>query len=293
VFDNATDADVLRPYLPVAGVARVLITSNRQSVAELGEPVGVDVFMPGEAAAFLASRTGLADPSGAEELAVELGYLPLALAQAAAVIRGQHLAYKMYLERLRALPVAAYLTRGPGQPYPHGVADAILLSLQTVQAGDRSGVCAGVMELLSVLSAAGVRRDLLHAAGQVGALGGGSGTGLGAAVMDEALGRLAEGSLLAFNLDGQVVIVHRLVLRVVRDRLVQQGRLAAVCRTAAAVLDARAGALRGSQDRAAVRDVPEQVTALWQAAAGLAGSPVSWRRTCWGRGSGRCITSAS
>ena len=126
----------------------------------------------------------------------------------------------------------------------------MLLSLQAVRAGDRAGACGGVMEVLSVLSAAGVRRDLLHAAGQAGALAGGSGTGLGAAVVDEALGRLAEGSLLAFSLDGQAVIAHRLVLRVVRDRLAQQGRLAAVCRAAASVLDARARALAGSPDRA-------------------------------------------
>ena len=44
-----------------------------------------------------------------------------------------------------------------------------------------------------------------------------------------------------------------------------------MCRAAAAVLDARARALAGSLDRLAVRDIPEQVTALWQAAAGLAG----------------------
>ena len=59
-------------------------------------------------------------------------------------------------------------------------------------------------------------------------------------MVDEALGRLAEWSLLAFSLDGQAVIAHRLVLRVVRDTLAQQGRLAAVCRAAASVLDARA-----------------------------------------------------
>ena len=105
VFDNAADPDVLRPYLPAAGAARVLITSNRQSVADLGTEVGVEVFTPDEAAAFLAGRTGLADPAGAGELAAELGFLPLALAQAAAVIRGQHLGYGTYLERLRALPV--------------------------------------------------------------------------------------------------------------------------------------------------------------------------------------------
>jgi tetratricopeptide (TPR) repeat protein len=272
VFDNATDPDLLRPYLPAAGRARVLITSNRQSVADLGSPVGVEVFTLAEALAFLAGRTGLTDPAGAGELAGELGFLPLALAQAAAVIRGQHLAYGTYLERLHAMPTAEYLRRGPGQPYPHGVAEAVLLSLDAVRADDAVGVCAGVLEVLSVLSPAGVRRDLLHAAGQAGVLASG-GEPLSGVVVDEALGWLAEWSLLAFSLDGQAVTAHRLVLRVVRDILVQQGRLAALCRAAASVLDARAGALAGSADRAAVRDVPEQVTALWQAATGLAGGP--------------------
>ena len=77
-------------------------------------------------------------------------------------------------------------------------------------------------------------------------------------------------SLLTFSLDGQTVIAHRLVMRVVRDGLSRRGRLAAVCRAAASVLDARAEALAGSQDRPAVRDIPEQVTALRENAAGLA-----------------------
>jgi tetratricopeptide (TPR) repeat protein len=123
-----------------------------------------------------------------------------------------------------------------------------------------------VLELLCVLSAAGVRRDVLHAAGRAGALGA---AGAGAVVVDEALGRLAEWSLLAFSVDGQPVLAHRLVLRVVREQLMEQARLGAACRAAAGVLDARAGALAGSQDRLAVRDVPEQVAALQQAAAGL------------------------
>jgi Tetratricopeptide repeat len=268
VFDNASDADLLRPYLPAGGGARVLVTSNRSSVAELGEPVGVEVFTPDEAVAFLAVRTGLSDPAGAASLAAELGFLPLALAQAAAVIRGQRLGYGTYLERLRALPVAGYLTRQDGQPYPHGVAEAVLLSLEAVQAGDRAWACAGVLELLCVLSAAGVRRDLLHAAGQACVLG--DGAALGEASVDEALGRLAEWSLLAFSVDGQAATAHRLVLRVVRERLAQQGRLAEVCQGAAPVLAAYASALVGSEDRLAVRDVPEQVAALQQTAAGLA-----------------------
>jgi hypothetical protein len=44
VFDNATDPAVLRPFIPAAGAARVIITSNQQSVANLGAFVPVDVF---------------------------------------------------------------------------------------------------------------------------------------------------------------------------------------------------------------------------------------------------------
>ena len=271
VFDNATDADVLRLYVPAGGKGRVLITSNRQSVANLGTSVAVEVFTEEEALAFLTDRTGLADPAGAAAVAGELGCLPLALAQAAAVIAAQHLAYGTYLERLQARPVGKYLTRDAGQPYPHGVAEAVLLSLDAVRAGDKGGVCAGVLELMAVLSAAGVRRDLLHQAGQAGVLSRRKRRSkVSAGVVDGTLARLAEASLLAFSLDGQAVIAHRLVLRVIRDRLARQGRLAGACRDAATVLDARAGALAGSLDRAAVRDIPEQVAALQEHAVGCA-----------------------
>jgi len=268
VFDDAADADVLRPFVPAGGAARVLITSNRRSVANLGTSVGVEVFTEEEALAFLTRRTGLADPAGAAAVAAELGCLPLALAQAAAVIAGQRLGYATYLERLRALPVDEYLIREAGQPYPHGVAEAVLLSLDAVRAGDRAGVCAGVLEIMSVLSAAGVRRDLLHQAWQAGVLSRRKRRSkVSAGVVDGALARLAEASLLAFSLDGQAVSAHRLVLRVIRDALARQQRLAAVCRDAAAVLEMRAEALDGSQDRVAVRDIAEQVTALQDHAA--------------------------
>ena len=64
VFDNATDAELLRPFLPAAGQCRVIITSNQQAVANLGAGVPVDVFTKGEALTFLAARTGQADAAG-------------------------------------------------------------------------------------------------------------------------------------------------------------------------------------------------------------------------------------
>jgi tetratricopeptide (TPR) repeat protein len=267
VFDNVTDADVLRPYIPAVGAAQVLVTSSQQSVADLGTSVGVEVFSPSEALAFLQDRTGLADPAGAEALAAELGFLPLALAQAAAVIARQRLGYDTYLERLRGLPVQEYLTRGPGQPYPHGVAEAVLLSLEAVRIGDTGPVCSSVLQFMGVLSEDGVHRDLLHAAVHEGVLANRrSGIMLAEAAVDEALGRLAGQSLLTFSMDGRAVAAHRLVLRVVRDSLPQHERLATVVR-AAGVLEARARTLVGSQDRRAIRDIPDQVTALRRAAA--------------------------
>ena len=274
VFDNAADPADLLPFLPAAGAARVLVTSNERAVGELGVGVAVDVFTWEEALAFLAGRTGSPDAAGARLLAGELGRLPLALAQAAAVIAAQHLDYPAYLARLRAKPVDQLLLRTGTSEYPHGLAAAVLLALDAVRAGDGSGVCGTVMDLASVLSAAGVPRAVLHAAGQAGALSkeNEAAGGVGPEVVDEAVGRLAGSSLLTFSTDGATVTAHRLVMRVIRERLARQGRLAAACQAAATVLQARAGSLQQAwQDRLARRDLVEQILAVHEHAAVFSG----------------------
>ena len=59
VLDDVSDPEAVRPFIPVGGTARVLITSNRQSAASLGSLVPVDVFSADEASVFLAERTGV------------------------------------------------------------------------------------------------------------------------------------------------------------------------------------------------------------------------------------------
>jgi len=283
VFDNAADPDFLRPFLPAAGAARVLVTSDERPVGGLGAGLAVDVFTEPEALAFLAGRTGSTDAAGARVLAGELGRLPLALAQAAAVIAAQHLDYPTYLARLRAKPVEELLQRESAGRYPRGLAAAVLLALDAVRAGDGTGVCGVVMDLVSVLSAAGVPRAVLHAAGQAGVLGGPEQAGepeqaggVPPEVVDEALGRLAGSSLLTFSTGGGTVTAHRLVMRVIRERLARQERLAAACQAAADALDARAGSLEQAwQDRPARRDLVEQILAVHEHAAPFAGEPGS------------------
>ena len=271
VFDNAADPDGLRPFLPAGGSARVLITSSQPSAAGLGATVGVGVFCPGEALAFLAERTGLADAAGAAALARELGYHPLALAVAGSAIAAQHLAYATYLNRLRATPAYRYTAREERQSFPCGAARAVMLTLGTVQTGDRAGVCTGIMELTAVLSAAGVRRELLRDAGQAGVLTTGlHQTRVSAGLVNRALAALVERSLVSLSLDGETVTVHGLVMRVVLDGMAGRKRFGAVCRDAACVLDERAKALVTSTDHLAVRDVAEQVMALQETTIGSA-----------------------
>ena len=107
----------------------------------------------------------------------------------------------------------------------------MLLALGNVRAGDLGGACGAVMDLVAVLSAAGVRRSLIHAAAREGLAGrDGPVPALAAEVADRVLARLAGVSLLTFSVDGSAVSAHRLVMRVIRENLAAGGALTTVCR---------------------------------------------------------------
>ena len=186
------------------------------------------------------------------------------------MIAAQHLPYATYLDRLRRLPVSDLLVAEDAGQYRHGVAAAILLSLDGVRAAEDGPACTAVMDLLAVLSPAGVRRSLIHAAAGEGLAGrDGVLAAVGPEVTDRVLARLAGASLLTFSLDGSVVTAHRLVMRVIRDNLAATSTLTTACEAAAQLLNGQAQSMRESwhEDRAATRDLVEQVMALAESAA--------------------------
>jgi tetratricopeptide (TPR) repeat protein len=270
VLDNAVSADVLRPFVPAAGHAQVVVTSSRASLAALGVPVPVDVFTEAQAVGFLGERTGLEDEAGALGLARELGCLPLALGQAAAVIAGQRLAYAVYLQRLAAVTLAGHLARPEEDPYPHGTAEAITLAVQAAGRDDPGGLAGQLLDVIALLSPAGVSRTVLSAVGGDPADGAGPAEA-GPEAVDGALGRLASWSLVAWSVDGSAVVAHRLVMRVARERAAADNTLAAAAGRAigalGAVLPAQEDAWRHP---ALMQEFIQQVTAL---AANLDASP--------------------
>ena len=128
-----------------------------------------------------------------------------------------------------------------------------------------------MMELVAVLSPAGVRRSLLNEAARQNVLirYGQSGE-LSAEVVDRALAMLTGASLLTFSLDGSSVSAHRLVTRVIREQLAGRDALTAVCAAATLLLRALADSLESTwhENRPAVRDLVEQIVALWESSAG-------------------------
>lgn len=252
VLDDAADPDLVRPWLPAAG-ATVVITSTRHGFDDLATVIEVGVFTDEESLSLLGARTTLDDPSNARSLAEEVGHLPLALAQSAAVIRRQRLTYPEFLHRLRMLPVQDYLSRRSGDPYPVGAAAAILLSFASVERDDPRATA--LIEVLALLSPAGVARELVRGMGTP-------------AEIDDLLGLLAEASLLSFGIDGATVIMHRFVQRVARDRARMSERLAAAASSAARLLidtlEAQAHSVRAVEE---LDGLGRQISALWTAVA--------------------------
>ena len=85
IYDNAIDAGSVRPYLPLSGLARVLVTSNAPAWRAIATLVEIAVWPKDIGADYLIARTGREkERAEAEVLSETLGGLPLAHEQAAA-----------------------------------------------------------------------------------------------------------------------------------------------------------------------------------------------------------------
>jgi tetratricopeptide (TPR) repeat protein len=223
VFDNLTDRKHLSDLRLRPAAATVVVTAADQAAVPFPRSaprIEVGALTEQQAQDYLTAGARLDDQAapGAARVAERLGRLPLALAQAAGVVRLRRgddpgYDYAAYLADLDTPPQDRAPVFELGAGYPPDAARAILLAHDTAieAAADRRRLVADIITALAFLDPAGVHRTHLAAL-----------TADGPAGDDDlawALGLLEGVCLVARRQDGQTVVMHRLVSRVIRHRL--------------------------------------------------------------------------
>lgn len=257
VLDDAAGLALVREWLPQPGSAQVVVTSNRRTFGWLGEQLELDVFTSAQARDLLTECTGLRPNGMAVEVAKAVGHHPLALMLAGAVIAGERLSYREYVDRLAVLPTDDVLGAYEGDPYPRSMSDAIWLSLEAVER--RAPGARSLTELVAVLSASGVARSLLAPPNL---------DEPARAARSRLLGILLDASLLTYREDGQTIVMHPLTRRVVGERAARDSRLVAAVGEAIALLGSQFRTLAGEWTRQSANDGVAHLETLL----GLAGS---------------------
>ncbi len=212
VYDNVDDARVLTEWAPI-GNAHVLMTTRIGGWPSAVGSVEITAWSPAEAKRYLRAESGRADLGEADADAVvdALGCLPLALSHAAAVLRARrNIKPADYLEGL-----ARRMCEAPaGVAYPRAVFATFHDALEQAEAvapGART-----VMSLAAFFAPDDVPEELYHQPPQCYPPPLAEQT---RDAIDEAIGALADLSLVQFSTTTRTFSIHRLVLAAARDAL--------------------------------------------------------------------------
>ena len=213
VFDNAERPADLAGWLPHGG-GNVLITSRQQAWAEIAAPIEVDVLARAESVAILQGRVTGLGAAEADRLAVQLGDLPLAVAQAAGFMAETGTPAAVYLDLLRPQAEKLLDQAASGSSYPQSLSTAIRLAADRLDGEDPAA--AQLAGLCGFLAAEPIPEDLFTSApGELP-------DELACRAADplawrQTLAQLSRQSLA--RIDQRGLVLHRLTQAILRDRL--------------------------------------------------------------------------
>jgi hypothetical protein len=238
VLDDLADpADLRGLWPPAVTHGRVLVTTRRRDAVLSGQGrrlVDVGLFTPAEAVSYLEAKLAAHGRAGQPDqlaaLAADLGYLPLALAQAAAYLTDLDLGCQAYRRRLadRRRRLAELVSDDSGLPDDQRTALAATWSLSVEQAGRArpAGLAGPMLELAAMGDPNGIPAAVLTSAPALAYLAGRRG---GAAAGGNLDGDDAQDALRCLHrfclaeLDpsspDRAVRVHSLIQRVTRENL--------------------------------------------------------------------------
>lgn len=165
VFDNADDPNDLKPYLP-GGSGHTLITSRNQSWTHVAEPLEIDVFAREESVAHLSRRMPSLSAADADQVAEELGDLPLAVEVASAWLSETGMSVEGYLRSLEQESIKILSIDRP-TGYPRNLEATWKISLDRL--GERSNAGHRLLHMCAFL-APNISLDLIYGQQTVDAL---------------------------------------------------------------------------------------------------------------------------
>ena len=230
VFDNAENPAALTRWLPGGG-GHVLITSRKKGWTEIAVPVEIDVFARTESVAMLCNRMDGLIEADADQLAAQLGDLPLAIAQAAGFMTETGMPAAQYLDLLQT-QAGQLLDQGSPESYPRSLAATAQLLADRL--GQSDPVAAQLADLCSFLAPEPIPETLFTSAATElpGELAARSADPM---AWRQTLARLTQHSLA--RIDQRGIQLHRLTQAILRDRL-SAARFAATRECCEAVLAA-------------------------------------------------------
>ncbi|MFI6507620.1 tetratricopeptide repeat protein [Streptosporangium sp. NPDC050855] len=174
VLDDVQDPADLRELWPSGTAGQVMVTTRRREAALAGRDrrvVEVGVFTKAEARAYLSAKLAVHDRTDSaveiNALAADLGYLPLALAQAAAYLINEDLDCAGYRERLadRLHTLADVVPENSGLPddHPTIVAATWSLSIDRADHARPVGLARPLLQVAAVLDPHGIPQAALTA----------------------------------------------------------------------------------------------------------------------------------
>ncbi|MEH1167344.1 FxSxx-COOH system tetratricopeptide repeat protein [Micromonospora sp. CPCC 205539] len=203
VLDNVEQRSDVEPLLAQLDSGHVLITTRRDVNWDVlvDGCLRLDMLDRAAAVRLLLERGGQSDQLAAAVLADELGYLPLALQQAAGYLRQTRLSMSVYLDRLRAQPVEVLNTIAEGDQAERAVAQVWLETLGRLR--NERPTAIELLRILSCYAADDVPREALVTFAE------------DPADVDRALSALASFNLV--TLAETTASTHRLLQTVVRN----------------------------------------------------------------------------
>src|SRR5262245_36317712 len=161
IFDNAPDAGSVSETLPRSSTGHVLITSRDQNWLSLARTFPVRTLERKDAVKFLLERTGQSDRNAANDLADELGDLPLALEQAGAYIETTGKTIADYLRLFRSKQREMIKRGQPATGYEATVATTWNISFQSLR--KQSPAAADLLNLFAFFAPEAIRREWIVA----------------------------------------------------------------------------------------------------------------------------------